>query len=90
MNGTPIAMPRGVLAPTRCFCNELKAIIATLTNETTEKPINAVRNSINKSKAKTAINPAIAPAIRIAALSPMKRINARKRAAFRYCLKISL
>jgi len=90
MKGTPITVARGVLAPTRCFCNELKAIIAIVTKDTTEKPKNAVRNSINKSKRKTAVDHVIAPAIKIAAPSPVKRITARKRAAFKYCLKTSL
>ena len=90
MNGIPSTIPRGVLAPTRCFCNELKAIIPTLTKETTEKPKNAVRNNINKSKRKTPSDPEIIPAIKIATPSPVKRINAWKRAAFKYCLKTSL
>ena len=64
--------------------------MAIVTKVTTEKPKKAVRNIINKSKRKTAIDPEIAPAIKIATPSPMKRINARKRAAFKYCLKTSL
>ena len=81
---------RGVLAPTRCFCNELKAIIDTVTKEITEKPRNPVRNSTNKAKRKTVCDPAMAPAIITEMDSAMKRIRAKKRADFRYCLKMWL
>ena len=90
IKGTPIVNARGELAPTRCFCNELKAIIDTVTKEMTEKPRNAVRNSTNKAKRKTACDPAMAPAIRTAMDSAMKRIIAKKREDFRYCLKMWL
>ena len=90
MNGTPIVRARGLLAPTRCFCNELNAIMDTVTRETTEKPRMAVRSNANRSKRKMACDPAIAPEVITAMDSAMKSNSAKERAAFKYCLKTSL
>ena len=44
---TPSDKAKGLLAPTLCFCNELKAIIAIVTKETAEKPNAAVTANVN-------------------------------------------
>ena len=76
---TPIDKARGLLAPTLCFCNELKAIIAIVTKETAEKPNAAVKANVTKPKS----DPAITLATTLAANSAMKRVSARKSAAFK-------
>jgi len=73
--------------PDDVYCQPLHGSIlalAILPKETTDKPKNAVRNSINKSKRKTPIDPEIAPATKIATPSPVKKITARKRAAMAF------
>ena len=66
-------MARGALPPVRGFCKELKAIIAIITKETTERPRNPVNISINTSKRSTASDPAIAHAIRTTTDSARRR-----------------
>ena len=90
MNTTPNIKASGLLAPTRCFCNELNAIIATVTKATTEKPKKPVSASINRFKSNSVSEPDTADATMTTAAWPAKRIAAKKRVDFKYCLKMSL
>ena len=82
MTKAPIAKPRGLLAPTLCFCNELKAIMDIVERETAEKLNAAITADIIKPKIRV-VKPAIALTIAIIVNSPMKTINARKSEAFK-------
>ena len=80
ITAAPIVKARGLLAPTLCFCNELKAIIETVAKETAEKPCKAVR--ANSTRVKSVV-PATTLETTLAANSAMKRISARKSAVFK-------
>ena len=80
ITAAPMDNASGLLAPTLCFCNELKAIIATVAKETAEKLCAAVR--ANSARAKGVV-PAITLEMTLAANSAMKRVSARKSAVFK-------
>ena len=64
----PMDNARGLLAPTLCFCRELKAIIETVAKETAKKPCAAVR--ANSARVKGVV-PAITLETTLAANSAM-------------------
>ena len=82
----PIDKAKGLFAPTLYFCRELKATTEIVVKETAEKPKAAVKANVTKPKR----FPAIKIAITLAANSVMKTVNARKSAAFKHRLKMSL
>ena len=77
--GTPMVKARGLLAPTLCFCNELKAIMAIVIKEMAEKPSMAVKANVTKPWSA----PVITIATTLAVNSAVKRVSEIKRADFK-------
>ena len=79
---TPIVKARGLFAPTLCFCNELKAIMAIVVREMAVK-LSAATMAITNKPVIMVVEPAIAIIMNTIANSAKKTTNARRSEAFR-------